>query len=269
MPPCRDMVCTCDSRLTASIFIQFKKEQAKEHAKEAGAEHLYQVEEAKERAAADHAAAEMMRERQQVSAVQKQAHSYQADLAKEGNAEAQRQNSLEARIRMLKKQEKLHAEKMQARASAEVAASERVHAGERASADEAAKAPVAKVAVRKKVGDDQGRASAYPRKDVHKVKSSKESTKRVQDKVEKAWEPAVAQNPSKTWAREGQKAKEAVSYSLSRTSSRFVFLSHVQSVVACVKRVCVVVGCACSFHILDPAHTNLTACCRLSRVAFP
>ena len=230
MPLCRGVVCTSDSRLTASIFIQFKKEQAKEHAKEAGAEHFYQVEEAKERAAADHAAAEIMRKRQQVSAVQKQAHSYQADLAKEGNAEAQRQNSLEARIRMLRKQEKLHARKMQARASAEVAASERVHAGERASADEAAMAPVAKVAVGKKGGDDKGKASAYPSKDGSKDKSAKKFTTPVQDNVDKAREPAAAQNPSKTWAREGQKAKEAVSCSLSH------FFSFCSASVACTER---------------------------------
>eukprot|EP00802_Teleaulax_amphioxeia_P009826 Tamp_09848.p1 GENE.Tamp_09848~~Tamp_09848.p1 ORF type:complete len:485 (+),score=170.90 Tamp_09848:97-1455(+) len=183
---------------------EFKEEQAKEHAREAGAEHRYQVEEAKERAAADHAAAQIMHERAEVGKVQKQAHSYGQDLRKEGHAEAQRQNSLEARIRLLKKQEKMHAEKMQARATAEVAASEKVHAGERTGTEQVAKAHVAKVAVGKKGGDSKKEASAHASQGASKAKSGKS----VQDKVVKAKEPAAAEKP-KASAPESPKAKEA------------------------------------------------------------
>jgi len=108
---------------------QFKALQAKEHARQAGAEHKYEQEQAQERMAANTAASEIMKERQEAAAYQIQAHSYKKDLAKENLSEAKRQDSLEQHIREAKRKEKLHAQKMQEKAVAEVSASEVVHSG--------------------------------------------------------------------------------------------------------------------------------------------
>lgn len=129
---------------------QFKALRAKEHARQATAEHKYQAEQAKERAEAEKTADDIMHERQQVATVQKQAHSYEQDLKKEGSAEDKRQDSLEARIRLAKRKEALHSREMQEKAVAEVTADQAVHAGEKP--DEKKKVAPSKAVSEKKEG---------------------------------------------------------------------------------------------------------------------
>ena len=78
----------------------------------------------------------------------KETHSYEKDLIKMKDAEATRQNDLEEKIREAKKEEKLHAEEMQAKASAEVAADANVHDGEKPAEKVEATKPAQKQAIK-------------------------------------------------------------------------------------------------------------------------
>ena len=167
---------------------QFKVLRAKEHARQATAEHKYQAEQAKERAEAEKTADDIMHERQQVATVQKQAHSYEQDLKKEGTAEDKRQDSLEARIRLAKRKEALHSREMQEKAVAEVTADQAVHAGEKP--DEKVVAS-SKAVSEKKKGEPEVKVKDVTKKQQHTAAAEAAHGKKEEVKKVKKGKPAA------------------------------------------------------------------------------
>jgi hypothetical protein len=192
---------------------QFKALREKEHSRQAEAERKYEAEQAKERAEAQKTADDIMHERQEVATVQKQAHSYSDDLQKVKSAEDKRQDSFEARIRLAKRKEQLHAAQMQKKAAAEVAADQAVHAGEASVKAKAVSAMHTKMAPEKQTAPEKDPAETRlkGKKAVDKAAHGKEAaTAAAKDTVAASRQAAFLKALSKQADAEFQSMPQSV-----------------------------------------------------------